>query len=271
MQLNLILFFCLQHHPLLSLCVCLCLCLSVSVCPSVCLSVSLCVSLSLSVSLPLSVSVCLSVSRSVCYFIGRLSKCVCLFASFWFCVCVSCLPLSVTASVCLWSACICLHLSLCLLPASLSYCISLYGQHASVCISLCVSCLPLSVTVSVCLWSACICLHRSDSVCLWLAVWLTGCINKRFLMFTGSTMTSPLRTGWQSWAVKFCPSTPGKQAAQHRLLFNDINNISNNNCTITDSISISTSSINAYMTRMGMTTITRKMTVIPLLRLPSLH
>ena len=84
-------------------------------------------------------------------------------------------------------------------------------------------------------------------------------------------MTSALRIRWQSWAVKFCPSTPGKQAAQHRLLFNDINNNSNNNCTITDTISISTSSIYAYMTRMGMTTITRKMTVIPLLRLPSLH
>ncbi len=190
-------------------------------------------------------------------------------------MCVSCLPLSVTASVCLWSACICLHLSDCLSLACLSLLLyqSVYGQDVSVCISLTVclwpASLPLSVTVSVCLWSACICLNRSDSVCLWLSGWLY--INKTFLMFTGSTMTSPLRIRWQSWAVTFCPSTPGKQAAQHRLLFNDINNNSNNNCTITDSISISTSSINAYTTRMGMTTITRKMTVIPLLRLPSLH
>ena len=62
----------------------------------------------------------------------------------------------------------------------------------------------LIVILSVCL-SACLPL----SVCLSP---LSVCMHKSFLLSAGSTMTSPLRTGWQSWAVKFCPSTPGKQA-----------------------------------------------------------
>ena len=183
------------------------------------------------------------------YFIGRLSMRLSFCISLALCVCL----LLAYLCYCISLSMVSMHLSapLCVSIACLSkFCISLYGQHASVCVSLCL--LPASLCCYQSLWSACICLHLC--VCLCLSLFLFS-------------------LSWSacSWAVKFCPSTPGKQAAQHRLLFNDINNNSNNNCTITDSISISTSSINAYMTRNGVTTITRKMTVIPLLRLPSLY
>ena len=73
----------------------------------------------------------------------------------------------------------------------------------------------LIVILSVCLLplpNLCLCLSLSLCLCLSLSLSLCLSLHKSFLLFAGSTMTSALRMEWQSWAVKFCPSTPGKQA-----------------------------------------------------------
>ena len=78
---------------------------------------------------------------------------------------------SVTVSVCLWSACICLHLSDCLSLACLSLLLyqSVYGKHASVCI------VSLLLYQSVCGQHASVCIVltlSSLSLTLWLSGWL---------------------------------------------------------------------------------------------------
>ena len=90
------------------------------------------------------------------------------------------------------------------LPSALDVLFFFFSDFPSVTVSSYLLIVLLSVCLSACL-SACL----SLSVCLSP---LSVSMHKSFLLFAGSTVTSPLRTGWQSGAVKFCPSTPGKQA-----------------------------------------------------------
>ena len=97
--------------------------MSVSLC--LCLFLSLSLSLSLSVSVSQPVSVCLSLALSVTLSVGCENASVFLHLSGSLCVSLACLSLLLHQSVYGQHVSVCISQTVCLLPASLCYCISL--------------------------------------------------------------------------------------------------------------------------------------------------